>query len=436
MTTATLGSAPQTRDGGRILTLAFGTTVAMWAIGYFGRLPALMLPSPVLAVLLLACVVAGGWVAGRHAGGWRAGLVVGFVIGLLDLLILGSLITGDRPNALVPQAWIWVPGSIAGAAVLAAVGALLGGRTASRRAIDWPSMFVRVAVVATFLLLAVGGLVTSKEAGLAVVDWPNSYGYNMFLYPLAKMSGGIYYEHAHRLFGALVGLTTLVMAVVLQRHEDRPSIRRLGWVAFAMVVVQGVLGGLRVTGRFTMSADPTEVAPNLGLAVVHGVFGQVFFAILVALAVFTCVSWRTLAAPRNPAWRRTDRTLGLTLVGLLIVQLVLGAIQRHASSLLILHITLACVVAPLAIALGARAWGMNPGDRLLRGFGVGLMIMPAVQVVLGFGAFIATGEDGGRLLPPVWAVSLATAHQWCGAALLAGAVSTLLWSIRPEETDG
>ena len=32
-----------------------------------------------------------------------------------------------------------------------------------------------------------------------MVDWPNSFGYNMFLYPLSRMTGGIYYEHAHRL---------------------------------------------------------------------------------------------------------------------------------------------------------------------------------------------------------------------------------------------
>ena len=55
----------------------------------------------------------------------------------------------------------------------------------------------------TFLLLAVGGLVTSHEAGLAVVDWPNSYGTNMFLFPLSRMVGGIFYEHSHRLIGTL-----------------------------------------------------------------------------------------------------------------------------------------------------------------------------------------------------------------------------------------
>ena len=48
----------------------------------------------------------------------------------------------------------------------------------------------RVHVLATVLLVAAGGLVTSHDAGLAVPDWPNTYGSNMFLYPLGPRAGG------------------------------------------------------------------------------------------------------------------------------------------------------------------------------------------------------------------------------------------------------
>ena len=51
----------------------------------------------------------------------------------------------------------------------------------------------------TFVLVCVGGLVTSHGAGLAVPDWPNSYGYNMFFFPVSKWVGGIRFEHVHRL---------------------------------------------------------------------------------------------------------------------------------------------------------------------------------------------------------------------------------------------
>ena len=58
----------------------------------------------------------------------------------------------------------------------------------------------------TFVLVGIGGLVTSHNAGMAVPDWPNSYGYNMFLFPVSKWVGGIFYEHTHRLVASFVGL--------------------------------------------------------------------------------------------------------------------------------------------------------------------------------------------------------------------------------------
>ena len=43
------------------------------------------------------------------------------------------------------------------------------------------------------------GMVTSKGGGLAVPDWPNSYGYNMFAFPVSRWVGGVLLEHTHRL---------------------------------------------------------------------------------------------------------------------------------------------------------------------------------------------------------------------------------------------
>ncbi|MCY3020921.1 MAG: COX15/CtaA family protein [Planctomycetota bacterium] len=119
----------------------------------------------------------------------------------------------------------------------------------------WPLAFTAVAACATFLLIFVGGLVTSLRAGLDVPDWPNSFGYLMFFYPLSRMSGGIYFEHSHRLLGTLVGLTTLVLVVYTLAREERRWLRLFALVALGLVVVQGTLGGLRVTGRLTLSAS-------------------------------------------------------------------------------------------------------------------------------------------------------------------------------------
>jgi len=416
--------------GAGVLAVAFGTTVAMWTVGYVGRLPAVVLPSPVLLALFLGCLLAGGWFAGRHVrGGWRAGLYVGLLAGTLNLLVLGSLLSGDRPNQIVPAAVLWVPGSILASGLLAAAGGA-AGRVPRPTPVAWSSVFARVAILATMLLLAVGGLVTSSQAGLAVVDWPNSYGYNMFLYPLSRMTGGVYYEHAHRLFGALVGLTTLVLALFLQRTERRPFVRRLGWLAFAMVVVQGLLGGLRVTGRFTLSTAPEDMAPSLTLAAVHGVFGQLFFGMLVALGAFTSSTWRSDRVEVERTGAAKDRFWSWALVGTLGVQLVLGAMQRHMQAMLPFHITMAAVVTLLALHVGFRNWALNGAEPLLRRLGVALTVVVAIQVLLGIGAFAAVGGGQGAAVSRTLDLTLTTMHQWCGAILLATSVLVLCWSYR------
>lgn len=290
-------------DAGRadrafILATGFGTSVAMWTIGYVCRIPPAVVPSWLLLLFLLATLLTGGWVAGRMSGqGLRAGLYTGLLASILNLLILGSLVTGQEPNRIVPTALLWVPGSILVGLGLGALGGAVGGRRPIATRTDWTAAFALVAAAATYLLLVVGGIVTSQKAGLAVVDWPNSFGYSMFLYPLSRMSGGIYYEHAHRLFGSLVGLTTLVLAIHVQRGDQRIWLRRFAILAVVAVVIQGLLGGLRVTGRFTMSQSAAETAPNIALAIVHGVFAQIFFGMMVAIAVFTTPTWKNTRMP-------------------------------------------------------------------------------------------------------------------------------------------
>ncbi len=310
--------------GADLLALGFGTTVAMWAAGYALRFPGVGAPGWLLLAALLAILVAGGYATGRlsalgHRGGWQAGLLAG----VLNLLVLGSVLSGDRPGVVVPSAVWWVPGSLLASAGLGWLGArLAGGGRAAQPYLEGrgASSFATVAAAATFLLLIAGGIVTGSEAGLAVADWPTSYGYNMFLYPLARMTGGIYYEHVHRLLGSLVGLTTLVLTVHLLVTEPRRWVKAWAVGALALVVVQGILGGLRVTGI------------SLTLALVHGVVGQLFFGAVVALAAFTSRRWRQAERPVMRQGAKTDRQLSAVLLGMVMVQLVLGAFLRHTDN--------------------------------------------------------------------------------------------------------
>jgi len=262
------------------------------------------------------------------------------------------------------------------------------------------------------------------------VDWPNSFGYNMFLYPLSRMTGGIYYEHAHRLFGTLVGLTTVGLAAHLVRVERRAWVKRLAMLAVGVVIVQGILGGLRVTGSFTLSTSPEAMTPSITLAIVHGVLGPAFLALMVAIAVFVSTAWTgpLVAAARRHA--TTERTLGALLVGVVLVQLVLGAIQRHMAKGLLLHIAFAVVVLAMAVLVGSRLWGLYEDRDSLQRIGKVLMIVAVAQVMLGFTAFIAVQARAPNAPRAAWEVLLTTAHQGGGSVLLGCAVVTALFCRR------
>ena len=227
--------------------------------------------------------------------------------------------------------------------------------------------------LATFILLIAGGLVTSHGVGMAVPDWPNSYGYNMFFFPISQWVGGIFYEHSHRLIASAVGLLTsiltlwlygwksrpvsrwtgaclltagflilgvsstrkqdgivlvvlglplLLMSFVWPRSEPAPRwLRRLGLAALVAVVLQGMLGGLRV------------VLLKDELGIFHAALAQLFFVLVCLLALFTSPWW----------WRVTSRREGAASVGidprvrfwfvagtsLIFAQLILGATMRH-----------------------------------------------------------------------------------------------------------
>jgi len=101
--------------------------------------------------------------------------------------------------------------------------------------------FALLVACATFFLIIAGANVTSHDAGLAVPDWPLSFGK---FFP--QMVGNVFWEHGHRLIAATVGLLTIALAIYLQIRERRSWVKRLGWLALAGVVAQGLLGGLTV----------------------------------------------------------------------------------------------------------------------------------------------------------------------------------------------
>jgi heme a synthase len=181
----------------------------------------------------------------------------------------------------------------------------------------WLHRFAWFSSIATLLLICSGGMVTSKGVGLAVPDWPTTFGYNMFLFPVSKWVGGIFFEHTHRLIASTVGFLMIILAIWIWRAEERRWLCNLGWAALGAVILQGVLGGLRVT----LLKDE--------IGIFHALLAQAFLGLLIVITLATSRLWRRI--PENnfvPAVRTLSRVVVCTTI-LIYLQLGLGATMRH-----------------------------------------------------------------------------------------------------------
>lgn len=183
----------------------------------------------------------------------------------------------------------------------------------------WLHRYAKLLVAATLLLVTAGAMVTSTSSGLSVPDWPNTYGYNMFLFPLNKMVGGIFYEHGHRLIASGVGLLTIGLVFLVWRMETRRWVRRLSVIALVAVILQGVLGGITV---LYFLPDPVSIS--------HAGLAEIFFCLTVSLALFTSPSWRAPAAA--PAEDGHLRRRMVILTAAIYLQILLGATMRHTGA--------------------------------------------------------------------------------------------------------
>jgi len=421
-----------------VLAIALASTIVMWVIAYIALMQPGRLMGEFLFGAMLSCLACGGFVGGQYAGGgWRTGALVGLVAACFNLLIVGALLGDVSQEGFAGKAALWALGSLAAGAALGALGGWIGGRMAYSPhglPINWYGVFTKAVVVAAFVLLLTGGIVTGWEVGLAVPDWPNSFGHNMILYPLTQMTSeesmraGVHYEHAHRLYGMLVGLSTVLLAITVWFADGRKWLGLLAILALLLVSTQGLLGGLRV-----------NETSNL-LALVHGVLGQIVVALLVSIAAFTSDTWRRGGAMSHPS-AATERRLGAMLVGALLVQLTLGATYRHFSGkpdvsqgmitgMLHTHVLVAVLILVLIVFMGLRAGAHYRAQPAVRRAGKSLMHVVGVQVALGIAAFVAvlTREPTDSI--PAWEVIVTTVHQVTGAAMLALATLHAIWTRR------
>jgi len=485
-------------DGAPSLVLAAvtaGITIAsgMWILWWLLHHPALATPLSVAGPLLLVAMLSlTAWVARWYAGGRIGfGALAGLVSGLINLMLLGSMIskaaeasplatdtlgtqaTGLAAAAVAPgvqgvgyNSVLVMLGFVALSAAIGALGGVVarafGPATPLVSNRQWLARLSAVVAISIVPLLFLGGLVTSAAAGLSVPDWPGTFGANMFFYPLALMESSdprIFKEHTHRLFGALIGLITVALCAALLRYEPRRWVKVWGCVAVLLVIAQGLLGASWVVEQMKM------------LAVVHGVLGQLFFASMVALAV-VCTPAFIAASGKRAGMSNSARTrfragpkVAWLTIGAIVVQLGFGATYRHlrgqtgANHALLSHIVFSFIVMALVLVLGivlmklsrrpeleelaGNADAAKPvGERLYR-LGIVLHGVVALQFTLGWVAWLAvsTSDSAVRISPtatelattpavPTTELVIRTLHQINGALLLGAVVLAATWVLR------
>jgi len=268
--------------------------------------------------------------------------------------------------------------------------------------------------VCTFLLVAAGATVVSKEAGLSVPDWPLSYGKVM-----PPMTGGVLYEHGHRMIATTVGLLTVILCVWLWLKDDRRWMKWLGTVALLAVIAQGVLGGLTVL----------YLLPK-AVSVGHACLAQLFFATTVAIAIFTSPSWHSGAIyVKDQGWP-SMRSLAWISSGFVLAQIALGAAYRHQAIDVIPHVVGAFVTALVTILTASFAWSQYGHLEPMKRAAQALISVTGLQLVLGLLALMSRINSEGQAQPELSMVILTVLHTAAGGLVLASSCALSIQILR------
>ena len=290
----------------------------------------------------------------------------------------------------------------------------------------------KLAAVATFILLVIGGTVNPTGSSLACPE-PTFVCHGQLFPP---MTGGVFYEHGHRLAAMSVGFLQIALTIVLL---VRRRWMKLPFLLIGLVLAQGALGAITVGFKL-----PWFVSTG------HLLLGMSYFATLIYTAFLTRpapsvieLDWHArLIAALGPA----RRWIGIA-CGAVFVQLLLGALVRHLGAAMV------CLGVPECTRSGD--WWPDAAVQQLhmvhRGFGVVVAIVttiaavqvfrrtrewPALRLLSLIAPLLVLGQLGLGIATVLTmrAVPLAVAHFAGAASLWALWMSAWLMSAPREKT--
>ncbi len=277
--------------------------------------------------------------------------------------------------------------------------------------------FALATAAATYCLLVIGGLVHATGSSLACPDWPLCGGQ---FFP--AMTGGVLFEHGHRLAALTVGGLTVALAAMIWRRRSALQLRALAALAVGLVLFQAALGAITVVKRLPLVVSAGHLATSMA-----------FFSLVITLA------WRLRPEPA-PAVSGAPRGLAGAAAAAVYVQIVLGSLVRHSGA------GLACNV-QIPLCNGALWPSGGPAQLHMAHRILGVLV--AALVVAAALPALRASRAAGRCLPAALAaaapvlvllqiafgfftvttfisVPVVTVHLALGALLLADALALFL----------
>ncbi len=281
----------------------------------------------------------------------------------------------------------------------------------------WLHRYAVTLAVCTLFLVVAGASVTSKEAGLSVPDWPLSYGQVM-----PEMTGGVFFEHGHRMVATAVGFMTIILAIWLARVETRSWMKKLGFAALGAVIFQGLLGGLTV-----------KLLLPPAVSVSHACLAQLFFSTTVAIALFTSKNWLEGAEIVEDHGWPSLRSLAVMTPAMVLIQIALGAAFRHRAIGVLPHVLFSMVVTLVVLFTATFVMHQFPDHRALSASAKALLGVTFLQVILGVAAYYTRLQAAEQ---PLAMVLTTVAHVATGGLTLASSIVLSIQILRNVRAHG
>jgi cytochrome c oxidase assembly protein subunit 15 len=281
----------------------------------------------------------------------------------------------------------------------------------------WLHRYAVLLAVCTLFLVVAGASVTSKEAGLSVPDWPLSYGQVM-----PQMTGGVFFEHGHRMVATTVGFMTTILAVWLALVETRKWMKTLGFVALGAVIFQGLLGGLTV-----------KLLLPPAVSISHACLAQLFFATTVAIALFTSKGWRQGPEIVEDHGWPSLRSLAIVTPVMVLTQIALGAAFRHRAVGVLPHVIFSMIVTLAVLFVATFVMHQFPNHHSLSTAAKVLLGVTFFQVMLGVAAYYTRLQASEH---PLAMVLTTVAHVATGGLTMAASVVLSIQILRNVRAHG